>query len=317
MKYKEILVDFSKFYPIRGKKVEEFTKYILEKYLNNINYYLSEFINRSPIGKSELYADGKLIESLPSSFVSGKIDEKNIISNVFVKSDYNEPNISFNPYSDEISLVTFYYESPSITISRKNVSDVLNAEEIEGYVHINEERHKAYNILVGNINNPKNIIITHYDTVLNGASDNSSGTSILLKVIKEHKELLSENLFVLSGAEELSYDFPIYWGYGYRVFEYEYKELLRNSKRIIVVDTLGFDFPILIKNNFDIIIEAFPIKNLGEFIGKTYLLTSIDLENKKKRKMFYSFYHSNLDTVNIIDERYMIEAEKILIDLIK
>lgn len=310
--WKSILNFLIKQYPIRGKKEKEVIRTIskiLEE--NNIYFEIQKFKNTIPNGKSRLYIDGKEIESIPASFVSGKIEEKNLISNIIIKENFNTPSISYNPYCKDFSLATFYF-SPSINIRREDVKKVLDAEVIEGYVKIKKERYKTGNILIGNTKNPKILIFSHYDTVLNGVVDNSTSISTLLDIIlskKTRDKILKEVLIVLSGSTELSYDKPYYWCYGYRVFEKENLDVLIKSKKIFVVDCIGFDKCSIIYNN-DLVYEAFTLLNFEKIKNKTYLFTSI---NNKNLYFFYSFYHSYVDNINLIKDSFVEKTKNLII----
>lgn len=75
---------------------------------------------------------------------------------------------------------------------------------------VKPKKHNSLNILVGNNINPKNIFFAHYDSVGIGATDNASGVGILMNIIINFPKSLRDNLFVFSGNEELSYDYPTY-----------------------------------------------------------------------------------------------------------
>ena len=93
--------------------------------------------------------------------------------------------------------------------------------------------------MVGNLINPKNLVFTHYDSIYSGAVDNASGVAVTLKLILDKPKLLKTTLFVLSGNEELAYDFPVYWGRGYREFEKKYWPLMKHSQKILIIDGVG------------------------------------------------------------------------------
>lgn len=301
---------FSKLYPIKGERALIAAKIILNFLSeNDINFEIQKYNNYIPVGNSKLEVDGVEIDSIPACFVSGKIYDKNIISNILSSSIIEDPNISFNPYSKTFSLASFYF-IPSINIKRDDIKKVINAEVINGRVRVKKKKIKALNILVGNTKNPKNIIISHYDTVLNGAVDNSSSIALILDLILNYKEkILKNNLFVLCGSEELSYERPIYWGYGYRKFEKEFENLLNISKKIYVIDCIGFDKPNINKDN-SLKYEALPLKNFKKYENKIFLITSLSKQNVK---YFYSFYHSNLDNPKLLKERFILQSKLLLL----
>ena len=134
---------------------------------------------------------------------------------------------------------------------------------------------------------------------------NSSGTATLLYGIINNKINIKENLIVFSGCEELSYDRPYYWGYGYRVFEYEYKEILEKSKKIIVYDMFGHSKPTLTK---DYIKEAFPI--MSEYLYEKSIQIS------ESNNDWIKFYHSDADTIDKINEYYIEEGLKLSLKIL-
>lgn len=313
--FSKFFTDISKFHPIRGKREMIMVKYISKTLENsNINFELQQFKNSIPTGKCKLDSDFGKIESMPASFKSGKINEKNLISNIIIKQDFEIPNISFNPYCKDFSLVTFYFE-PSICVKSVDVKKIIESETISGIVKIRNEKFKTANIIAGDLTKPENIIFTHFDTVLNGSVDNSSSVALLLSLITEKikgNKNLEKSLIIFSGSEELSFEKPFYWGYGYRVFERDYFELLENSKKIIVVDCIGFD-KCYVSMNKTLLKEAFPIANLDKFSNKIYLVTSVSMKNIK---YFYSFYHSTLDKPKLIKKNYIIQAKRTILKLL-
>jgi hypothetical protein len=255
-------------------------------------------------GSYILLDNGEKIIGKANSFVSGYFEEKNIYSSQNINQEISIPHINYNQYYDAFSGVIFY-DFPVINIKKSDLIKVINSEEIKVYVNVKRKLIKTENILVGNIKNPKNIIFTHFDTIFNGALDNSSGTATLLYGIINNKININENLIVFSGCEELSYDRPYYWGYGYRVFEYEYKEILEKSKKIIVYDMLGHSKPILTK---DYIKEAFPI--MSEYLYEKSILIS------ESNNDWIKFYHSDADTIDKINEDYIEEGLNLLLKIL-
>ncbi len=288
------------------KKARKFLESLLS--LMGIDYQLQKFKTRILFSKIfYLRVDGEEVECLPTAFKSGRIQEKNLISSMAVSGEYyEEENINFNPYSSQISLATFY-RAPSLAIKRKDIIKVIKAEEIDGKVRVIPKSHTSANILVGNLKKPRNILIAHYDSILNGAADDAAGVALLFENIKI-KSNLKKNLFVISGCEELSYDKPIYWGKGYRIFEEEFHSVLRLAKRIIIVDMVGLDRPILLKSK-KICRLAFPIKDT-ELWRKTLVLSSSG--NKWKE-----VYHTRLDTIGNIKKRFLEKALRLILRLIK
>lgn len=219
--------------------------------------------------KASLYADRKKISALGTSFVSGEIKQNSHIISSLISSQKNlfDFNINFNPKSLAISRSNFYF-APSLAISKRDLSKVLFANNIEGLVKAKKIKHRSSNILVGNNINPKYVFFCHYDSLGAGACDNASGTAVLLKVIIENSVILDNSLFIFSGNEEISYDCPVYWGHGYRVFEKVHRQILNNSKKIIVVDSIGVGETILTEDQ-NLLNLAFPLKEIKKISKKS------------------------------------------------
>lgn len=257
-----------------------------------------------------LYADQQKIKALPSSFVSGQIkDNETILSSLISSQKFLfDKNINFNPRCLEISLANFYF-APSLAISRQDVLKVSKAKKIKGEVKVQKIIWPSANILVGNLQKPKNILFAHFDSLGGGATDNASGTALLLYLLLVRKELTHENLFVFSGNEELSYDQPIYWGHGYRVFEKKYFLQIKKAKKIFVVDCVGNGWPKL-SQDLKFINLGFPIKNISSFKKKIYLLFG-DLD-----RLTY-VYHSLADNLAELQEAYLQKSAWLLLEKLK
>jgi hypothetical protein len=301
------------------KDLEKFSPRNNEESLNNTSKYIKENLEKVGIdfidqyfyvsipfdeGSYIILDNGEKIIGKANSFVSGYFEEKNIYSSQNINQEINIPHINYNQYYDVYSGVIFY-DFPVINIKKSDLIKVINSEEIKVYVNVKRKLIKNENILVGNIKNPKNIIFTHFDTIFNGALDNSSGTATLLYGIINNKINIKENLIVFSGCEELSYDRPYYWGYGYRVFEYEYKEILERSKKIIVYDMFGHSNPTLTK---EYIKEAFPI--MSEYLYEKSIQIS------ESNNDWIKFYHSDADTIDKINEYYIEEGLELLLKIL-
>ncbi|MEJ2781165.1 hypothetical protein WIW89_09830 [Stygiolobus sp. CP850M] len=298
------------------KDLEKFSPRNNEESLNKTSNYIKENLQKAGIdfldqyfyvpipydeGSYIILDNGGKIIGKANSFVSGSFEEKNIYSSQNIKQEINIPHINYNQYYDAFSGVIFY-DFPVINIKKSDLIKVVNSQKIEVYVNVKKTLIKTENILVGNVKNPKNIIFTHFDTIFNGALDNSSGTATLLYGIINNKVNIKENLIVFSGCEELSYDKPYYWGYGYRFFEYQYKEILEKSVKIIVYDMFGHSEPILTK---EYIKEAFPI--MSEYLyDKSIQIT-------ESNKDWIKFYHSEADTIDKININYIKEALDLLL----
>ncbi|BBL45808.1 aminopeptidase Iap family-like protein [Nanobdella aerobiophila] len=306
---KDIINDIENFSPRNNEiNLDKVANYIKEKLTGNgIDFNDQYFYVEIPIDKGSYIKleTGEKIIGKANSFYSGSFEDKNIYSSQNIYQDIKIPHINFNQYYNAYSGV-IYYDFPVINIKKEDLDKVISSENIEVYVNIDKKLIKTENILVGNINNPKYILFSHFDTIFNGAVDNSSGTALLLYNILDNLINLKESLIVFSGSEELSYDKPYYWGYGYRLFEYEYKKLMHSSKKIIVVDMFGSTKPIMTK---EFIKEAFPIMNT-DFYDKSIQITESDINTWIKS------YHSEADTIDKINNNYLEEAEKLLISII-
>jgi|SRR3989344_1481361 len=276
---------------------------------NNIPFTLEYFTVPVPkILKAKLAADGKNIDCKACSFVGGKIRGKEkIISSMFhYDSDETEsPNININPYSEEISCVTHYF-SPALAIAPKNIAQIIRAKKVLGEVKIKKTFHQSFNILVGNTKNPKTIFFNHYDSVNMGAYDNASGVSATMDAIVSHPNIIKNNLFIFAGAEEISYDKPIYWAYGYRAFEKKHLNILKKAKKIIVVDCVGAGLSSL-SNDSAFIYQAFPIKNIRTLGKKIFGLHS-------SFEKLLPVYHSDLDDGAMLTEHFLKQASRIIIN---
>lgn len=272
------------------------TEYIIQKFRSYLPFY-SQYV---------LMVDGKRIDCMPTALRSGIISDKNLISSMAVSGRYyEEPNINFNPYSDVISLATFY-RAPSLAIGRKDVQKIIDAQQIKGSVKVEKRAHTCENILVGNVKNPRNIIIVHYDSVLGGADDDASGVAMLLELIRRGAG--KRNMFVFSGCEELSFDKPIYWGRGYRELERENEPLMLAAKRIIAVDMIGSGMPGVVRDQ-KLRLAAFPISNPNLF-KKSTVIGTLGHE-------WFSQYHTINDKPSNVKLKFLNKGLDIVSDIIR
>lgn len=299
--------DLLEFSPRQGKnevKAAGLIISLLDKF--GANYLVQTFGTKVPlIKRAELTADGKKIECKGCSFVSGEIENKDyLISNLTPSSCFLEyPNINFNPKCKTISLDNFYF-APAVTIKTSDLSKVAKAKKVKGKVQVLPFAYESANILVGNIKDPKNILFAHYDSVEKGATDNASGVAVLMDLIISHPETLKGSLYVFSGNEELSYDKPTYWGYGFRAFEKEYYSIMAAAGEIMAVDCVGNG-----KTNVScdphLIKLAFPISNIDKWSGKISVVFG-DFDK------LMSVYHSNNDDIKELKAVYLNEAVELL-----
>ncbi len=257
-----------------------------------------------------LKVDGKKIECLPCGYVSGKVVSKATVLASTISSQKNvyDANINFNPYSNRISRSNFYF-APALAIHRSDVQAVLEGGEIDGYMNVEKTAHTSANILVGNAENPKNIIFTHFDSVGTGAIDNASGTALTLELLSQYPELLAENLFAICGNEELSYDETIYWGHGYREFEDTYPELLTRAKHIYILDSFGHT-PVQQIKDVPTMTLAFPVAKINELASKMTVIAG-DLG------ALMQYYHAEDDVILNLKDEYYQEAYDLTLSLLK
>jgi len=287
------------------EKTANFIVNFLER--QNIKYHSQQFFTKVPkIEKSALKANGKTIPCLGCCFVGGKIKGKEYLISSLIPSEFlpDKSNINFNPKSSAISCSSFYF-APALAISQNKLPLIFKAKRVRGKVLVNCQKYRTVNILVGNKKNPQVICFAHYDSLGKGAVDNASGIAIMMAVILTQPERLTKNLFVFSANEELSYDKPIYWGHGFRVFEKKYKKILEKTKKIIVLDSLG-NGKTQIRQDENSRYLAFPIKNRKRWKKKTFILIG-DIER------LMSVYHSEADDLSELKLKYLKKAtEKFL-----
>lgn len=219
-----------------------------------------------------LTVDGEDVPCLPCGLESGVIDSKATILASTISSQKNlyDTNINFNPYSTTISRSNFYF-APALAIARGDLAQVVNGRSISGSLEVEKQAHTAKNFLIGNQDNPKSIIFTHYDSVSTGAIDNASGTALTLDLVQQEPHLLDSHLFVVCGNEEISYDETIYWGHGYRAFETAHPEWLEQAEQLVILDSLGHTAPQTI-TDVPTMTLAFPVRSINVWASKTKVI---------------------------------------------
>jgi len=302
------LLDFSPREGINETKAGVFLTSLLRK--NNVKYYLQKFNVYIPkkIKTKLVINENEEIPVEPICFFSGVIESVDNIISSFLPGEKNFSYISFNPYCNSISIMNRSIKYPAIAIRRKDLFKVIKAKKTRVTIKIKKEIHQSQNILVGNIYNPKNLIFAHYDSISIGAVDNASGVCIAMRLILENPNIINKSLFIFSGNEELSYDFPIYWGKGYREFEKKYFDLMKQAKKIYVVDCVGNGEPQKLSTHYWID-EAFPIKNKKIAHKKTLIITG-DI------KKLWTYYHSDLDTINKLKKKYLDATYKLMLKVL-
>ncbi len=259
-----------------------------------VSYTAEEFSTFLPrVEEATLKIDGRLAPCAATSFVSGIITQPNhLISSLTSSQNFLETeNINFNPLCHTISRSNHYF-APSLAVPRNVVPKILRARTIRGSVRVRRIRHRSANILVGNRTNPRYLVFSHYDSLFGGAVDNASGTALALSIAAQYPQLREHTLFVFAGNEELSYDMPIYWGHGYRVFEERHLALLKRAEKILVLDCIGFSKTFFVRDEKTIRL-GFPVKRLSGTIRKISLVIG-DMQKMMQ------FYHSDLDRPHLI-----------------
>lgn len=250
---------------------------------------------------AELWVDGKPIDCLGSSLASGEIKSGDYLINAFEYSSKNKLpyNISYSPITDEISVVDFC-EEPSITVSRESIDMIKNSNNVIGKVEVKKEKIKTENILVGNIINPKNIVIAHFDSIIgNGALDNAAGVAVLIDFLGKNKSALSDTLVIFSGNEEISYDnFYHRSGYGFRIFESKHGDLLEKADQIIVIDGVGIGEPRFSQEGLDWVLQ---VKMLEKIKNKVFWLQNDQAEVQK-------YFHTKSDNLINIKKKFLVAA---------
>jgi len=286
---KKIIIQLSLFSPRLGENEIKAAKYI-ESFLSsqNVDFSVQTFKTEVPITiRAELFLDDQKIPCLGGSFESGKITSAS--------------QVHFSPHSDFIETIS-YPSDPGIYISRINQSLLEKAVKISGEVMVEKFYFHSKNILVGNTVNPEKIVFAHYDSLGGGALDNAGSVAICLNLLTENRDLISENLFVFVGNEELSYDSPIYWGKGYREFEKIYSKLLNLAKEIVVVDGVGVTAPQTIVENIE---DAFPVRNLNVLASKVTWISSVQSEVLK-------CYHCLEDTPDKLNQDFLSQSQSMI-----
>lgn len=234
-----------------------------------------------------LKVDGEDVECVPSGLETGYVREKTIIDNWNLRgSDFKQPNINFNPHSEDISKPSTY-PAPALTISKSDVQKVLDADDIEGYIEVSRSNFTSYNLLVGNQDDPRKIFFTHYDSWWGGFIDNALAVSAFVEFLPHFD--LEQDLVVFAGSEEFSNE-EKYWCYGFREFEKSNYDMLAEADELIVVDGIGTGEPV---KTDEYLSDTFLINNTRLW-EKTTLITNMPDTWKE-------IYHSRSDKVENID----------------
>jgi hypothetical protein len=299
---KKFIREIIKFSPRQLAGEKKTADFLLENIRSlELTFTVQDFnISIPDIKKLSLRADGIEIDCSAPTFCSGKINDKSrIISSLISSREFQDGvNINFNPKCPAVSNSN-YYQNPAFSVSHHGLKYILKARKIEGEVVVEPIKHKARNIMAGNIKNPTYILFAHYDSIKTGAIDNASGVALLMHLASQID--LSDKLVVFSACEELSYDKPIYWGGGFRAFEKEYEPLMQTAKKIIVVDCVGIGKPLVFQSDPHITELGFPVKNRHKWLDKIFIVAS-DFDE------LMEVYHSDIDDGRKITDQSLDKA---------
>ena len=299
------LLDFS---PRQGKNEIKAYQYLVSLLnTHTVPHTIQEFQTTIPTyHKVSLQADEINIPCRGCCLESGTITRADqLISSLFDYEDdiFFPSNINFNPRNGTTISTPLLYKHAAIAICARDVDKVINATNIQGKIVVKPYTFTSHNILVGNTTNPSVLAITHYDGLDGGAVDNASGVSVLMDILLHEKHILNNSLFVFAGNEELSYNLPLYWGNGYRVFQNKYRDIFESVKKIIAIDSVGYEKP-MVNTDIHRIKNAFPFNNVEYLASKiAHICCS-----------FYGmmpFYHSKADSVDLIKPKNLEDAREL------
>lgn len=305
--FSKLLTELILISPRRGKN-EPIAADLIKQFLNkeNIPFEIQEFPASVPVTiKTELLVDGKNIPCLGTSFVSG-----NITNNVSIQESYEKTGaqemIIYNPIAKGICAQSLK-EIPALAVNVEYVDILKNSRNISGRVEVEAEEFLSQNILVGNKVNPKKIIFAHYDSIVGaGALDNAAAVDVLYQTIVSNKSLLNDYLFVFAGIEEESISNHDGY-YGFEIFDKKYAYLMDSAEEIVILDGVGVSEPYWTHENID---WVFGIPRLSEIEHKTVLM-------ENDQSIVRQYYHSPLDTIDIINQKHIDEARDLLISKLK
>lgn len=305
MDYQAFLTSLTDIGPRFGEKEIQAAAIIKQKLIElNIPFTEQPFSSAVPVcTKAELIVDGESLPCLGSSMVSGQIpDNKYLISHFGYGGDNLPYNLAYNPMTDSLCPVD-HYPVPSLTVSRRAVVKIMMAKEVKGRVEVKNLKIDTENILVGNLNYPRNLVFAHFDSIIGpGAVDNAGSVVMMMGCLADNRSLLTNTLFIFSGNEEVAYDEYKRSGYGFRVFEQKYGKLIKNAEQIFVIDGIGIGKPFFTQDNLE---WALQLKKLEEIKNRTFWMQNDQTE-------VLSLFHTKDDTKENIQDRYLSQAEKLL-----
>lgn len=289
-----------------------------------MRFNTEEYETLVPIIHDARFEIGDMVYRSPDvegcSFVRGHIGSHAGISETITPSASLLSNhmsiISSNPNCEAASPYKFF-EIPAIAVA-KNVLEAIKQSakngkpQFQGRVEVEPKSHIGRNILIGNVDNPKNICITHYDSISIGAHDNASGVAVVQHAVAQIRGNMDETLFALCGTEELSYDEGVYWGSGYRALEQSMPHLFEKSEKIIVIDSVGNTMPQLQTEKDpkeDYRYGALPLENFESLRKKISLIIG-DVDGPNG---LLSLYHSKDDDGRNLSEEHLRATVELLV----
>ncbi len=289
------------------RSVDEFIGSVLEEY--RIPHKREEFVAEIPESEAFLEIDGIPVPCLGCGLVGGEIPHDAPVIESPTSADIliETPSIAFNPSCEAISRAEFFF-APVVAIARGDAERVRNAKERKGRLIVKKKNYACAHILAGNTDDPRSVVFAHFDSISRGAFDNASGVAVALHAILSRPELLKTTLFVFDPNEELSFEKPTYWGKGFRVFEERHAGILEGADVIVPLDGVG-NGPARKNTDPGILHLAFPLAHMEKFIAKIVTIHG-DTETLP------AIYHSSLDVPENLSEKYLLDAEETLLDMI-
>lgn len=316
----DLIESICQFSPRQGEGERHTAQYIKELLATKQIACISQFYRTSiPIILAAELTVGDQMYRTPTiagcSFVSGTIEPTSPI--VDARGSSSEGNamgtslLACNPQCLEASQANFY-SVPAIAIPpwiQERI--VTNNIPFHGKVDVMLQEHTSENILVGNVQNPRAIVLTHYDSIGYGALDNASGVAVVLSCLQRFRERLQDTLFALCGSEELSHERNPYHGYGYRIAEQGYLAAFENADSIHIVDSVGNRPPKIIEEKASnsqedrelferALSAAAPLHHSTHWRNKIRIYGGDDIPMG-----MFTVYHSNLDNGDMLREDFL------------
>lgn len=270
----------------------------------HILYVIGDFETALPeAGKASLLIEGTEYPCINCGLSGGSIPGSNFASSLISsKCLIDTPVIYCNPSCAVASPTNFSF-APAIAVAPDIFERVIRSSDVKASTVVAKKAQVGHYLLVGNAKDPSTIVFSHYDSLGPGAVDNASGTAIMLEAVISQKKLLETTLFVFDGNEEVSYDYPTYWGHGYRAFESAHMDLMERAARLVVVDSVGSGDTIVISDP-KIANLAFPIQN--QALAPKISVIAGDI------RPLMRVYHSELDRVDVMDKAALSDGLRIL-----